>query len=277
MTYKPSRQNTKILKIAFDHIKSVLYKVSLRWVFYRLLQEGYYTSKNDYNKWKSLASVARKRFHLSWHPNLLADDTRSIISRNFGYHNEQVLRAEYFDDLIENNPVGLDHFVEQEEVVIICFEARAMADQFRHYTERIHLIPFGGDPSIPLKWKIAQRIELYYHHYKKNIRVLYFGDYDSKGLQIVDSAMHDIKQWCDYPFDITPCGLTLQQALDYDIPENPEKPGKYQWEALNDLGAGEIIETALSVYIDNDILNSIKNREEQLTKEFQKKLKDLIL
>lgn len=274
--YCPSKTNEEILDAAFNHIESVPYKVSLRWVFYRLLQEGYYSTKKHYSKWKSLSSVARKRFYLGWNPETLADDTREIFYGNGGYYNEKTLRAEYFNDLIDENPVYLDHFAEQDEVVFICFEARAMADQFRYYTERINLVPFGGDPSIPLKWKIAKEIERWSEHYQLDIRILYFGDYDPKGQQIADSAMKDIMQWCDVPFKITHCGLTLDQAIEYSIPENPDKPGEYQWEALNDDGAAEIIQNSISMYVDMDIIETIKNQEFSLTEEFKEKLRSSI-
>ena len=48
-----------MLEAAMEHINSVPHKVGLRWVFYRLLQDGILTSKADYNKLKSAASDER--------------------------------------------------------------------------------------------------------------------------------------------------------------------------------------------------------------------------
>lgn len=270
--YKPSRESKKILDAAYRHIESVPYKTSLRWLFYRLLQEGYYSDKTDYKKWTALASVARKRFYKKWHPETLHDDTRSVELYNGGYWDEETLRYRYFRDLISDNPVFLDHFVEQDEFIFICFEARAMADQFRYYTDRINLVAFGGDPSIHLKWEIAKKIEHWADYYGKEVNLLYFGDYDSKGQKIVESAVKDIREWCNYYFVFTHCGLTFEQALLYDIPENPEKPGEYQWEALDDDGAAKIIRESINKFINVDIISSLKKHEDILTKEFKDKL-----
>lgn len=273
--YSPNKKNGEILDRAMEHIKSVPYRVSLRWVFYRLLQEGYYSEKDHYLNWKSLASVARKRFYDRWNPNTLVDDTRGIEGISWVYYNEVSLREYYFTDLPKRAPVYLDHFTKQPEVIIICFEARTMADQFRYYTRRIDLVPFGGDPSIHLKWRVAKWIESEAKLHDKPIRVLYFGDYDLKGQQIGASAMKDVQAWCDVDFDVTNCGLTLDQAIEYQIPENPDKPNEYQWEALDDIGASEIIGDAISAYIDDDIIDEILEREKVLSKEFKNRLKKI--
>ena len=270
--YKPNKKNREILERAMEHIKIVPYRVSLRWVFYRLLQEGYYSKKEHYLNWKSLASIARKRFYEDWNPNTLVDDTRGIEGISWAYWNEASLREYYFTDLTKRSPVYLDHFTEQSEIIIICFEARTMADQFRYYTRRIDLVPFGGDPSIHLKWRVAKQIESESKLHGKPVRVLYFGDYDPKGQQIGESAMNDVEAWCEVDFEFTTCGLTLDQAIEYEIPENPDKPNEYQWEALDDIGASEIIGSAISDYIDNDIIDDILNREKVISKEFKKRL-----
>jgi len=46
--YKPSAKTTAILDAARTHVESVDYDVTLRWCFYRLLQDGFYSSKADY-------------------------------------------------------------------------------------------------------------------------------------------------------------------------------------------------------------------------------------
>ncbi len=273
--YRPSLFNRDILEAAIDHIQSVPYNVSLRWVFYRLLQDGYYSKKESYTAWKSLASVARKRSYDRWAPDTLTDETRAIDIRNGGYHDEWEARDLYLHDLAETNPVFLDHFTNQEEVVFICFEARAMHDQFRHYTIRLDLVPFGGDPSIPLKWKVAKHIEALYDLHMKPIRILYFGDYDKKGLQIADSAIRDVSAWCEVDFELTPCGLTLDQALEFGVPENPDKPGEFQWEALDDDAAGTIIKDAIGRYVDEETMYGVFGMERELTIEFKEKIESI--
>ena len=85
-TYEPRGQTAEILARALDMIAEVPYKVSARWLFYRLLQEGYYRGKGDYgNKFLKATSKARHAFYEGWHPDTLADETRSPIYRGGGW------------------------------------------------------------------------------------------------------------------------------------------------------------------------------------------------
>ena len=142
-----------------------------------------------------------------------------------------------------------------------------MHGQFEYYTKdyRVSLQPFRGDCSIPIKWKLAKKLEQIAEKYGKPIEILYFGDYDKKGLQIFNSALKDIRQWCKTDFDVERIGLTIEQAQSMSIPENPNKPGTYQWEALNDEQAGQLIVNAVEKYVvkpSEELLKHAKTRSE---------------
>jgi hypothetical protein len=79
----------------------------------------------------------------------------------------------------------------------------------------------------------------------KDVIVLYFGDADDKGRQIPESAITDIRAWSDTPFKLVHGGLTRSQAIRLRLPQDPENPGKWQWDALSDEQAGGIILTTL--------------------------------
>jgi hypothetical protein len=77
--WKPQGKNKIILDQAWAHIQSVPYQVGLRWLFYRLLQDGLYRKKEDYHhQMGPLFSAARKNFYGPWNPGTLADETRSL-------------------------------------------------------------------------------------------------------------------------------------------------------------------------------------------------------
>ena len=61
----------------------------------------------------------------------------------------------------------------------------------------------------------------------------------------------------------------------WKIPENPEKPGEYQWEALDDDAARKIILSALDEYIDLDSIRKVEELEENTTKKCVEILEDL--
>jgi hypothetical protein len=60
--------------------------VTVRWLFYALLQEGWYSTKKDYkDKFLRRLSEARRHFYKSWRPNTLVDDTREAMVRGVGF------------------------------------------------------------------------------------------------------------------------------------------------------------------------------------------------
>lgn len=266
-TWQPSPKNVEILKLAMKHVKSVPYKVSLRWLFYRLLQDGIYKSKNDYHyKFKDIMSRARHTRYNGWSPDTLADDSRNIVYRGFGAFDEK--------EAIEDIDCNLDKFLNQEYVLMLLYEANAMTGQFKQHTAYIPLVPFGGDPSLPYKWETAMVVKEAYERYEKPVVLLYFGDCDKKGNEIHKTAIEDITNWCPVEFEVVYCGLTEKQAIKYNLPENPDKPGQYQWEALTDEQAREIILSNVLRYQDYFKLKEALEEEKEIVERWKGKLKE---
>jgi len=260
--YTPRGKNAVILDRAYELVGSVPYRVSARWLFYRLLQEGHYNKKTDY-KHKFLPAVcsARHAFYKQWRPDTLADETRAAIRRGNGWdtpgqwleHVQQWLKCE------------LDKWHTQERYIELWYEARAMSDQFRHYTQFITLRPMGGQPSIPYKWDTAKDLERAAAVYNKPITVLYFGDLDEHGDTIASVVQRDVSKWCQVPFEFVHCGLTPEQVRRFGVPENPEKPGEYQWEALEDSAAKEIIFAHTAPFISHGAFSAVCARENEVS------------
>ena len=234
-TWNVSEENRKILDYAMGKIKSVPYPVTARWTFYQLVQAGLVEKKKGAT-FGYLTRRARKEFFSGWYPGLLIDSVRESH-----FKGEKGAYFSYFEDSIR----------EQEYYVQLWFEAEAMHGQFEYYTKdyRVSLVPFRGDCSIPMKWELAKKLENTATKYSLPIQILYFGDYDKKGLQIFQSALKDIRRWCKADFNVERIGLTLEQAQTLNIPDNPNNPGSYQWEALNDAKAGALIVEAVEKYV----------------------------
>jgi hypothetical protein len=150
-----------------------------------------------------------------------------------------------------------------------------MTSQFEHYTEDVTLRPFAGQPSIPFKHEIAQHLkEIHQEYPDKPIEVLYFGDNDKAGNQIPMSAVRDIKYWCSLEgvhFNFYRAGLNDGQEIEFNIPDNPEHPGTYQWEALTDDAARIIISRAMNRFPDmtaNDTL--LEEMGGEITEKFRR-------
>ncbi len=226
--WHPDPQSVALLDYAMAKIKSVPYKVSSRWAFYRVLQAGLIRSKKQIATFDYLTSRARKSFYGEWRPDTLTDSIRRT-----DFKGEQ-----YVGFLVE-----LDSIRFQDYYVQLWFEAEAMHQQFEHFTHdyRVSLVPFRGDYSVPKKWEVAKKLDAIHAKYEKPIKILYYGDCDRKGFQILDAALKDIRAWCNVPFDLERVGLTEKQAKLFGLPENPNKPGSFQWEALEDEDAEKLI------------------------------------
>lgn len=258
--YNPQLKVSKMLNWCLEKVKSVPYNVTMRWVFYQAVQEKGLT-KSDYGNFKKWTSRARKSFWGGWKPNTLVDDTREISFRGGGYDS-----ANEWIEAFKDKECLLDKRWTQNKIIIVCFEAQAMKSQFEHYTEDyyVSLVPFKGDASIEYKWRIAKAIEDFSRIYEKPIKILYFGDLDPKGEEIPENALRDIRAWSSVPFEYERIGLNEEHVEKWNLPENPDK-FEYQWEALNDQAAKELIQGAIMKEIDLGALGDVIEQEAKAT------------
>lgn len=286
MSYEPRLGSKYILDRAWYWIQSVPYDVTARWVFYRLLQDGTYVEKKGYRHLLSLTSKARKKFYAEWRPWTLADDTRApILMQRMGYYGIH-LRGDGFKSehdwlsrVKKEINCPLDRWSVQPVYVELWFEAGAMQGQFLYYAnENVPLLAFHGDISIPEKWRAAQRLAKRYQALQKPIHIYYFGDYDPKGLTIPLSAWKDIGTWATGLLinqGIEPeraveilhyhrIGINEEQIQGLHLPENPERLGTYQWEALDDEQAEGLIALANNL-LDVDAFEEVNKMEDEIT------------
>lgn len=270
--YRPRPEQAAILDRGLEMIQSVPYTVTARWLFYRILQEGYFNKKDDYKgKFLPLTAKARKCFYGGWTPDTLADDTRGAIQRGLGGKSESD-----FLEAVAGFSCSLDKWENQNFYIEVWFEARAMIDQFAYYTRHITLRAFGGDCSIAFKWQIAGELTRAFRKYKKPIVILYFGDLDPKGLQIPLSAVKDIRKWTRTPFEFVRCGLNPGDEITYSIPENFDKPGTFQWEALDDGAARDLITSWTDRFISHGAFAETEAREKEITRRYKERCAEFI-
>lgn len=234
--YRPSPRIGEILGWCLKRVEAVPYRVTARWLFYRLVQERGF-QKGQYKRFLKWISRARKAFYNGWAPDTLADDTRQAHMRGYGYDSPEAWMENF-----KNERYVLDKYAVQRSICEVWFEAEAMYSQFNHYMESYHITlrPFKGDASIDYKWRIAKTLEGL-AGYGKPIIILYFGDLDPKGLEIPNNALKDIHVWCSTPFQFIRCGINKEHIAEFNLVENPEKPGTYQWEALSEAQAQKLI------------------------------------
>lgn len=279
--YKPQPRIAEIMNWSLERIKNVPYEVTLRWIFYQAYQaskskivpwvlEG---GKSEYKNFIHWTSRVRKEFWNGWTPHTLVDDGRKMQMYGGGYSTPQ----EWFESF-KLETCLLDKRITQEEIILVCFEADAMRRQFEYETDIYHvpLIPFRGDASIEYKWRIAKQIENMSNAYNKAVRVLYFGDLDPKGEEIPENALRDIRKWCNIDFEYNHIGLKQEHIERWNLPENPEKHG-YQWEALDDSMAHELICNALDKYVDLDEIMKVLKRETEATDIWHRAIEEIVI
>lgn len=272
MTYSPRGKNAEILRVGLELVNAAPYRVSTRWAFYRLLQLGYYSGKSDYkDKFLKVSSDARHARYNGWRPDSLADETREAITRGIGPRT----MVEWLEAWSEQLHVNLDMWANQDCYLELWYEARAMTQQFEHYTRHITLRPMGGQPSIDYKYQTAQDLDLAAARYRRPIVILYFGDLDWAGGTISNVVERDVRTWCKTDFEFVRCGLTEAQVRRYKVPENPEKPGEFQWEALSDEGARDIITEGVGRYLRHDAFRAMETRADRATTWVRQQLADL--
>lgn len=296
MSYEPRPESMRILQRAWHWIQSVDYAVTIRWVFYRLLQDGTYSKKAGYKHLICLLSKARKMFYGVWRPWTLADDSRgpillqrkgyySLYLRGYGFVDE----SEWLKTIRKELNCPLDKWMTQPIYAEIWFEAAAMQGQFLHYANRyMPLLAFKGDISIPEKWRTAERLANRYKELQKPIHIYYFGDFDEKGLIIPRSAWSDIGSWATglimkdqglsfeeakSIFTYHRVGINENHITELGIPENPERPGTYQWEALDDAQAEELILQSTELLALN-AFKEMEEKEEEIERRFREKLEE---
>ena len=287
-SYNPTPEIARILGAALGYVRSVSYTVTARWVFYRLLQDGTFSAKAGYKSLLGYLSKARKGFWGGWRPDTLGDDTRAAVVRGGGYDSG----AEWLRALSHYSTCSLDRWKGQPNYVEIWFEAAAMSAQFAfHANPNIPLLAFHGDVSIPAKWDAADRLVNRWLEDRKPIYVLYYGDLDPKGLSIPESARKDIEdfawrivdesgqgdpdEFLD-EFHFIRVGLDTDTVLRYGVPENPERPGTFQWEGLEDDAARELIRVA-DDYLDLEAFEKTEERAKGFTDKVRKHLLTLRL
>lgn len=293
--WKPHKKTLAILDRAMEHVSSVPYQVSARWLFYRVWQDGMFPMDGEEAKAKAYSNfiqvASRARHSGMWPPDLLADETREMTAFSSSGDSPEVnidsmvtdgLYAaredlKYYEDRLKNYRYECDFSIDpwymQDYYTVIMFEARAMFQQFATYTKGLTLCPFGGQPSIPYKFEIATYLERKAHQYGKTVVVLYFGDLDDSGEKIYQTAQEDITKWCSADVRFVRCGLTREQVDSFGLEENPEKPG-YQWEALNDEQARSIINEALPLYYNSDVSERAQRQSEDIREQVEEAVAD---
>jgi hypothetical protein len=260
--YSPQPETAAMLDRAWQIVQSTPYAVTARFVFYQLYTEGWYSGKGSYkDSFLKALSQARHREYKQWRPDTLEDDTREAVIRGQGFDSVEG----WLDALTQQLSCSLDLWQSQPYYIELWCEQRGMARQFKHYTSGITIRAMGGQASIPYKYQAARALDEAAQVYGRRPIVLYFGDLDEGGKNIANTLKRDIGKWCKAGFDFVWCGVTQDQVVRYNLPESPDKPGQYQWEALSDTAAAEVIQQTVADFVRPAAMEAVRQEAQQAT------------
>lgn len=214
---------------------------------------------------------------------LLDWDAIEDRSRSAQMHSEW----EDVEDLIASAVASyrLKRWEDQEYYLEMYCEKEAGEGKLRPVADKYH-IHFGankGYSSASMMYEMSKRIREQLWN-KKKVVILYFGDHDPSGLDMIRDIKDRLTEFLendvdleDTPFEIVPIALNRKQIAQYKCPPNPAKitdprakwyikeHGKVSWE-LDALKPDVLIKLATNAvleYLDVDKYNAFIEREKK--------------
>jgi len=224
---KKSRVIPAVQKI----LKEYNIRLTIRQVFYRLVSIG--ITKNTTNRYKSLIqilSIARKRGVIPY--SAFEDRVRAFIGgETFQYlapeavfedaKSEYESATETFQDSYANFNLPIWH--DQPKYVEVWLEKDALAGLFQQVTNKhnVRLAPCRGYPSLTFLYEAAQHFRTVPKN--KHIVVLYFGDFDMRGLDIQRNIAEMLSRLYYSDVEVHRCALTKEQIQEHSLLPQPSK------------------------------------------------------
>jgi hypothetical protein len=263
-------------------------RLTLRQIFYRLVTKGILKNqRNQYNVLSMELVKARWRGLIPF--SAIEDQNREVIGGEsyrftspegvFEDAKETFESAEdTFNGCADDFWVPLWH--KQLYHIEVWLEKQALANLFQQVTDSYHarLAPCKGYPSLTFLYESAQYLKYYVPH-DKQIVILYFGDYDVRGLDIQRDVANRLQHLGLDDLQIERVALTKEQIQQYNLPPAPakktdcmafgwiESQGDVAWEldALEPKTLQKLIKEAIENYLDKQVY-ALRNVEIELGK-----------
>lgn len=251
-------------------------KLTIRQVFYRLVSAR--IIRNTLSQYNILdQQLTRARWDGRIPFTVFEDRSRSFHGgENFDcYEPSTIFEAakEKYENAEETfrNSYGfnLPYWHNQPNYAEVWLEKDALATLFRRVTDQHHvrLAPCRGYPSVSFLYEAAEYLKTVPKD--KQIIILYFGDYDMRGLDIQRHITESLARLGFHNIWVKRYALTKEQTLHFNLPPQPSKKtdsmargwiethGDVAWEldALDPNELLKIIDSAIEEHFDRDIWN----------------------
>ncbi len=264
---KPNIEKLMLINAIISEYQNEGYRLTLRQLYYQLVSRGIIPNKSaEYGKLSHILKEGRMSGLVDW---------EAIEDR---------LRVPYTPPAFSTALSGLNALISQFEIprqqgqdiyLEVWVEKDALSGVLKRVTSKYHvpILVNRGYSSATAVHDAHERFEE-----MENVVVLYLGDFDPSGLDMIRDIRFRILEFKgDYDFEILPIALTLEQIQEHDPPPNPAKltdprakdfilvHGNQSWEvdALRPDVLHSLLEASINDHIDLNLFESVLKRESE--------------
>ena len=195
--------------------------LTLRQVYYQLVAAGHIeNNRGAYQKLSRILTKARLDKFVPW--AALEDRTRQLLPSAGWSDADTFIQAKWRDflvdyrrNLLQTQDVMVECWVEKDALSRVCHRAA--------YPYCVSVIVARGFSSISYVHDARQRV-LVNNEAGQRTKILYFGDLDPSGWEMLPAMMITLQQEMELGDMVEGirCALTLEQVEQYKLPRNPE-------------------------------------------------------
>ena len=272
VNYRLTKNNLEMLDIVngiLDELQAQGYTLTLRQLYYQLVAKGIIPNRqSEYSKLSTLLVKGRMCGVVDW--NAIEDRVRRPQLPYWVFDVEMAI-----DDTIKsyrlNRQSGQQHYIE------VWCEKDALSGILSRVTSHYHirLMINRGYSSASAMYRAYKRF-LMYQEDLKDLVILYLGDHDPSGLDMIRDVDDRLRTF-GVLVDVVHIALTMEQIEKYNPPPNPTKItdpraewylneyGNTSWEvdALSPQILTELLKKEINYYVDEDMFNDVIKQEEE--------------
>jgi hypothetical protein len=214
-----------IVAQALKVIEQYTTRLTVRQIYYRLVSA--HTIENRVSEYQAVVNAltyARLNGVIDY--SSIEDRTRAFIGGDHSYESPE----QHFNDAKRYFETSSEYFqyplwMNQPNYVEVWLEKQALAALFEQVTNKykVRLAPCRGYPSLTFLWEGAEHLK---RIQDREIKILYFGDFDPSGLDIpryIESRFTNDLGISTENMSFGKIAITAEQIEKYDIPPMPVK------------------------------------------------------
>jgi len=260
------------------------YVLTLRQLYYQLVSADIIPNKvSEYAKLSNLLKEGRIAGIVDW--DAIEDRLRKPDNPASWNNPAEIINAcikQYRKDRMKGQNTYLEVWVEKD----------ALSGVLKRVTYQygIPIIVNRGYSSVTAMYDAYNRFEDAYNYNDQNTTVIYIGDFDPSGQDMIRDILDRINEFNgSFTFNVEPIALTWDQIKEFNPPPNPakitdprakeyiKKHGPTSWEvdALKPEVLNKILTNKINEYIDSNMFDNVllsEQRDKKKLKELSSKL-----